>query len=181
MIQNKEKYNRGEVLVAILKSVSDFTILDEQGWYRIPVATAPKRWPPKWLAFYQLKAFGNDAYRIRFWGEVANIEIAKGKDLFPHKPNDSKANKRYFRLSLRILEELQTPIPSHRHRRLVFIPTTKFKFDHAAQINDLFHDSPLEDRLWEQFKNLDFRAERQWCMKIEKRKYFLASYPTVLN
>jgi hypothetical protein len=43
---------RGEVLIALLKEKSDFAILQEQGWYRIPVASAPRRWPPKWLAFY---------------------------------------------------------------------------------------------------------------------------------
>jgi hypothetical protein len=48
---------RGEVLVALLKDVSDFAILRDQGWYRIPEASAPKNWPPKWLAFYQPKSF----------------------------------------------------------------------------------------------------------------------------
>jgi hypothetical protein len=32
--------SRGEVLVALLKEKSDFHILQEQGWYRIPVASA---------------------------------------------------------------------------------------------------------------------------------------------
>lgn len=56
---------RGEVLVALLKEKSDYAILQEQGWYRIPVAHAPKRWPPKWLAFYQPKAFQKEAFRVQ--------------------------------------------------------------------------------------------------------------------
>ena len=44
---------KGEVLIALLKEKSDFAILQEQGWYRVPVKKAPKRWPPRWLAFYQ--------------------------------------------------------------------------------------------------------------------------------
>ena len=54
-----------ELLVAILTNKSDLAILQEQGWYRIPVDRAPRRWPPRWLAFYQPKVFGDDAYLIR--------------------------------------------------------------------------------------------------------------------
>jgi hypothetical protein len=32
-----------DVLVAILKERSDLSILQEQGWYRIPVKHAPRR------------------------------------------------------------------------------------------------------------------------------------------
>ena len=48
-----------EVLVALLKEKSDFAILRDQGWYRIPVEHQPERWPPDWLAFYLPSAFSN--------------------------------------------------------------------------------------------------------------------------
>jgi hypothetical protein len=32
---------RGQVLVAIMNNKADLSILQEQGWYRIPVAKAP--------------------------------------------------------------------------------------------------------------------------------------------
>jgi len=48
---------RGEVLVALLKTKTDFTILQDEGWYRIPVKSAPKAWHPSWLVFYQPLAF----------------------------------------------------------------------------------------------------------------------------
>ena len=41
-------------LVAILNDQRDFEILQREGWYRIPVSSAPRRWPPRWLAFYQM-------------------------------------------------------------------------------------------------------------------------------
>ncbi|MEW5871102.1 MAG: hypothetical protein AB1894_17640 [Chloroflexota bacterium] len=69
---------RGEMLLALLRERSDFAILQEQGWYRIPVASAPRRWPPKWLAFYLPKAFKDEAYSVRYFGEVEAIEIACG-------------------------------------------------------------------------------------------------------
>ncbi len=58
--------SRGELLVALLPEKRDLAILQEQGWYRIPVDSTPKRWPPRWLAFYQGKPFGDDKYRIQY-------------------------------------------------------------------------------------------------------------------
>lgn len=163
----------GEVLVALLKDKSDFAILKEQGWYRIPVKSAPKRWPPRWLAFYQPKAFEDDAYRIRYCGEISGIDITLRKELFPDEIQSTNSDKRYYRISLKSLEERESPIISTRPRRLVFIPTTRFKFEFAEQINDLFDDSPLEDRLWDEFKNLKISAERQWEIRFNRQLFFL--------
>ena len=79
MTRNKKRGN-GEVLIAILKDKSDFAILKEQGWYRIPINNRPRRWPPRWLAFYQPQAFDDDAYRIRYYGEVNRIRKYKRAD-----------------------------------------------------------------------------------------------------
>jgi hypothetical protein len=113
-------------LVAILKDKSDLTILQEQAWYRIPVASAPKRWPPNWLAFYQPKNFGEDAYRIRYFGQVKDIHRAKRKELFPNEMESARSEREYFIITLVKVEERQEPIPSYRPKRLVFIPTIRF-------------------------------------------------------
>lgn len=139
---------RGEVLVALLKQKSDFAILKEQGWYRIPVVHAPKPWPPKWLAFYQPKDFGPEAYQIRYYGEVAEVQIVPRQKLFPNEFESPKSSQEYYMLTLKSLEALSQPIPSLRPRRLVFVPTTWTNFIQAEQINDLFNNSPLEDSLW---------------------------------
>lgn len=165
--------NKKEFLVAILKDKSDFAILQEQGWYRIPVQRAPRRWPPRWLAFYQPKAFGNDAYRVRYYGEVSEIQIVKRKDLFPNELPSARSDQEYYRINLKSLEERAQPIPSTRPRRLVFIPTTWLKFCLAEQINDLFDDSPLEDRLWTEFKGLQIAAERQWGAVLAEHFFYL--------
>jgi hypothetical protein len=56
----------------------DFAILREELWYRIPVSSAKKwikdRWPPKWLAFYQTKAFGTEEHAINYIAEVSDIK-----------------------------------------------------------------------------------------------------------
>ncbi len=168
-----QQADRGEVLVALLKEKSDFFILQEQGWYRIPVASAPKRWPPKCLAFYQPKAFENEAFRIQWYGPVADIQIVPRSELFPNEFESAKSNQLYYKLTFKRLELLERPILSLRPRRLVFIPTTWEKFRSAEQINDLFDDSPLEDALWQQLKRSLIQAERQWELIAEEQRYFL--------
>ena len=164
---------RGEVLIAILKDKSDFAILREQGWYRIPVSHVPKRWPPKWLAFYQPKAFKEDAFRVQRYGEVSNIEIVRRSELFPNEFENARSGQQYYKVTLRSLEELDRPIISLRHRRLLFVPSTWDKFNLAEEINDLFDDSPLEDTLWKHLKRSSIRAERQWELVTEEQRYFL--------
>jgi very-short-patch-repair endonuclease len=55
----------------------------------------------------------------------------------------------------------------------VFIPTTLQKLQRAREINDLFHESPLEDDLWEAFKQKNIEAERQWYLKMTRQFYCL--------
>lgn len=160
-------------LVGILKDKSDLTILQTQGWYRIPVASAPRHWPPRWLAFYQPQNFGADAYRIRYYGQVKAIRRVKRQQIFPNEIPSALSEKEYFILELDRLEELATPIPSFRPRRLVFIPTTWKKFETAEQINDLFDDSPLEDLLWSELKRIPLSAERQWAVMLNQSIRYL--------
>lgn len=164
---------RGELLVAILKEKSDFAILQNEGWYRIPVDKAPRRWPPKWLAFYHPKKFGADAFCVRYFGEVGDIRKVPRRELFPNEFPNSKSDRLYHRIELKSLEERSTPIPSPRPRRLVFVPTTWSKFELAEQINDLFDDSPLEDSVWEELKRRKIRAERQWGLQTKEHYYQL--------
>lgn len=164
-----------EVLVALLPKVEALNTLKTENWYHIPVETAPKRWPPKVLAFYQGKVFGKkEAYKIRYFGEVEQIDTVPRKELFPNdEKNQHKAERLYYRLQIKTLEERPTPIISYRPRRLVFIPTTIEKFKFAQQINDLFDGSPLEDRLWSALKYIDILAERQWKVVVQKHNYYL--------
>jgi very-short-patch-repair endonuclease len=164
-----------ELLVALLPRVSALDILKTEGWYHIPVEKAPKRWPPKILAFYQGKVFGTEeAYKIRYFGEIYRIDTLARKELFPDdERNQAKAENLYYRLQLKTLEEREQPIISYRPRRLVFVPTTWDKFTLAGQINDLFDDSPLEDRMWYALKRTNLLAERQWKVNFEKHIYYL--------
>ena len=166
---------RGEALVAILRTQQDFAIAREQHWYRIPVASAQRmlkgRWPPHWLAFYQTKKFGGQAYAVNYFGEVTGISTARRSELFANEPQDERSERLYHKISFDRLNPLPSPIVSHRWRRIVFIPTTLRKLKAAAEINDLFDDSLLEDDLWLALKRLRISAERQELVRVATKRY----------
>ena len=167
----------GEVLVALIKDKRDFAILQNQNWYRIPVSSVEKwlkeRWPPKWIAFYQPKEFGDEAYSVRYYTEVLDIQTVHRSQLFPNEPADKKSNYRYYKMILSTLKTLPEPIFSRRWRRIVFVSTTWQKFINAVEINDLYDESPLEDRLWAEFKRHNIPAERQEFITIKQQNYAL--------
>jgi len=172
MASNKETK---ELLVGLLPRKTALKRLKTEGWYHIPVDTAPKRFPPTMMAFFQGKVFGDEeAYTIRYFGEVERIDIVPRKELFcTSKRNEFKADRLYYRIQLKDLRMRYQPIVSYRPRRIVFLPTTLEKFEQAEQINDLFDGSPLEDRLWSALKHIHILAERQWKIVVQSRRYFL--------
>jgi len=166
-----------EVLVAILNKPRDFVFAQDEHWYRIPVQSADKwlkgRWPPQWLAFYQTKVFGSEAFSINYYSRVLDVRHVYRGQLFPNEPHDRKAMQPYYQLMLEPLLQLPQPIFSRRWRRIVFIPTTWEKFSTAVEINDLYDESPLEDRLWAELRRLAIKAERQEFIKVNGRDYTL--------
>lgn len=168
---------RGEVLVAIINNKLDYATLRERLWYRIPVSSVEKwlkeRWPPKWLAFYQTLAFGAEKHAINYFAEVLDFREVRRWQLFPDEPHDEKGNGRYYQIFVKSIQSLPKPIYSRRYRRIIFIPTTREKFVNASEINDLFDESSLEDKLWAEFKRHNIPAERQEFVVARKNNYVL--------
>ena len=76
--------NNGEVLVSILKTKSDFAILQDQGWYRIPTSARIRHWPPKWLAFYHSGwVSGTETSRSLMMDEITYAEDGKINAIVP--------------------------------------------------------------------------------------------------
>ena len=162
-----------EVLVALLRDLKDFSILQTEGWYRIPVKHTPRRWPPEHVAFYQPLAFGEDAFCIRYFGKVAQITTAARRELFPNELESALSGKLYHRIQLERLNARPQAIPCRLARSVVFIPTTWQKFIAAEELNDLFDESPLEDLLWDELKRRKIPAQRQWPVPMGGFKYYL--------
>lgn len=166
-----------ELLVGIINKISDFEIIRDQHWYRIPMDIADrflkKRWPPKWIAFYHSGAIKNNPFLISHYAEIKNIIKVHRSDLFPNEPHNQNSNKSYYKIVFENLYTLAKPILSRRWRRIIFIQTTYTKFINAVEINDLYDGSLLEDRLWAEFKRNKIEAERQELVQVENRFYFL--------
>ena len=166
-----------ELLVGIINSISDFEIIRDKHWYRVPVEIAEKRlkkrWPPKWIAFYHSGALKNAPFLISHYAKIKNIVRASRNELFPEEPHNQKSNRIYYKIVFEKLETLPKPILSRRWRRIVFIQTTYKKILNAVEINDLFDESILEDRLWAEFKRNKIEAERQELVQVKDRFYFL--------
>jgi len=152
----------GEVLVAILNRPKDLGILRDQGWYRVPVKSTPRGWPPQAVAFYLTSKFEDQRFTIPFYGRVRGIERKLRRELLPDEPLHPHADLEYYQVRLDDLLVRDQPIVSRRGRRIVFIPTTWAKFESAQEINELFADSPLEETLWLELKRQGMQAERQW-------------------
>jgi len=163
---------RGEVLVAVIKRKRDLAILKEEGWYRIPVSTAPRRWPPKWIAFFQGVQWGQEC-GINYYAPVDRIYRAPRRELFPNEIVSQRSDKPYYKILLGPLQNCEPPLAGRRPQVIVFIPTTWQKFVTAEAINDLYDDSPLEDLLWNELKKRNIPAERQWRVDVRTKHYYV--------
>jgi very-short-patch-repair endonuclease len=160
-----------------MNNLLDFAIAGDEHWYRIPVHVVESRlkkcWPPQCLAFYQTKVFGSEAYAVNYYSRVLAVHKVFRWQLFAEQPRDERGKQRYYKLWLSPLQRLPQPILSRRWRLIVFIPTTWQKFVNAVEINDLYDESPLEDRLWAELKRLNINAERQEFVRVKGRNYAL--------
>jgi hypothetical protein len=71
------------VLIAVMNSPRDLALAREQHWYRIPQKTAPKFFPPDFVAFYCTRPFGADAFSVRWYAQVRGHELLARRELLP--------------------------------------------------------------------------------------------------
>jgi very-short-patch-repair endonuclease len=161
------------VLVALVPTLRDWQTLHEQGWYRIPARSAPQPMEYGCVAFYQAKGWGKQEWAINYWARIAHVSRMPRIELLPQEESHPRAHEIYYRLNLGDLKSLPEPIRSRRRRFIVFISTTLDKFTKAYEINDLFCESPLEETLWERFRQEGIEAERQWYVSVGSLNYCL--------
>ena len=159
--------------MAVMNNERDLALARDEGWYRIPERSAPKELEFGWLAFYLTKAFRADGLAVQYLARVTGRSLVTRVELMPAESKHPRALERYHRIAIAAPERLAEPIRSKRGRRLVFIPTTLAKLRLAREVNDLFHESPLEDELWTAFKQRHIEAERQWYLPVAQRFYCL--------
>jgi very-short-patch-repair endonuclease len=164
---------RKDMLVGVLPRKRDLETLVRDRWYRIPTdIRLPTGWPPKWVAFYEGKPIRPDIGIYRY-ARVEGIEERDREELFPGELAGSRRGRKYHVLRLGPIQERAEPVRFLRPRRFAFISTSMRRFEAAETVNDLYADSPLEDRLWSAFKEWDIPAERQWEHLAGGNRYYL--------
>jgi hypothetical protein len=138
------------ILVAIMNNPRDLEIARVLGWYRIPLATAPKTVRVDWLAFYQTAAFGEERWSVRYLAQVRGFELVTRKELLRDEADHPRAKEPYFKLQLGPMEMLPNPIPSRRWRRFTFLYSTGKRLLSACDLRDLRVTSAKEKAsLWQ--------------------------------
>jgi very-short-patch-repair endonuclease len=158
------------VLVVIMNNPRDMEIARREGWYRIPVKSAPSRLGAEYLAFYQTKIFGPEGLAINYYAPVKAYRLARRRELLPEEPEHPRANEWYYKVEIGPLEKLPRPIPSRRLRRITFIPTTLGRLLKAQEINDLWIGGEAEESLWELFRENGLPAERRFLIQREEEE-----------
>jgi hypothetical protein len=137
------------VLVAVMNSPKDLEIARVLGWYRIPLASAPKTIRMDWLAFYQTGAFEQDKWVVRYVSRVLGYELVSRKELLYQQADHPRVDEPYFKIQLGEMQELTRPIPARRWRRITFIFTTGDRLLRASDVRALPLPSGKEqDQLW---------------------------------
>jgi len=168
-------YPVSDVLIVLVKEPSDFYLVQTQQWYRIPTSTrlpnCLRQGTVRYLAFYFPQAFQELRYSIRYYAAVTQVVVVTRAELFPAETPSSRSAQTYHKFSLGPVQELPQPIVSYRGRRLLFVPTTWAKLTQATEINDIFHESPLEDIFWQELKRQNLPAERQVLLRTSGKNW----------
>lgn len=150
------------VLIAVLNSQRDLEIARVLGWYRIPLATAPKTVHVDYLAFYQTARFGDEKWAIHYVARVHGHELTTRGELLRTESDHPRAAEAYYKIQIGPLERLPRPIPSRKWRRLTFLFTTVERLQAAEEINDLVVQSAERELLWAALRERQIAAERQY-------------------
>lgn len=133
-------YPEDRVLVAYVPTPADFSLIEREGWYRIPMAAAPKGLFAEYFAFYFGQAFGAQKWAVHAFARRLGHELMTRRDLFPGEPDHPRADAFYYKVQLGPLQQLERPIISLHWHRVTFIHTTWDRFQSAVELNDLFVD-----------------------------------------
>ncbi len=125
------------VLVAVVKAPRDLEIARVLGWYRIPLARAPRTMRVDWIAFFQGAAFGTERWSVRYVAEVRGYELTTRGDLLREEADHPRRLEPYYRLQLGPLQALAQPIPARRWRRFTFLYTTGERVRLARDVKEL--------------------------------------------
>ncbi len=149
------------VLIAIMNNKTDWSRVQDEGWYRIPVKHAPEPVPHiDIIAFYFTKPFGSDKWAVHYYAAVTGHELLTRKDLIPGQPDHKRAGDWYYKLELGPLQHKIPPIKTERWRRVTFVFTTGDRFEAAEDMSDLLLNQSPTGHLYVTLKEDGFSPEQ---------------------
>lgn len=148
------------VLVAIINQPRDLEIARLLGWYRIPLARAPKVVAVDYLAFYQTAAFGDEKWRIQTIAPVLGHELTTRAELLRDEADHPRASAMYYKLQLGPLQSLPRPILAKKWRRITFLYTTGEYLLNAETVNDLVMENEERQSLWQSLRERAASAQQ---------------------
>lgn len=152
------------VVVGVMTDPHDFSLAQEEGWYRIPVRHAPECvMDAAVLAFYFTAGFGTERWAIHWYAEIRGHELVTRRDLFPDQSDHPRADHRYYKMQIGPLIRRDPPVPSLRWRRISFLITTWDRFSAAEEINDLYMSGA--DGLYVTLRESGFFPEREYLIR----------------
>ena len=131
-------YPEDRVLIVYMPTPADFSIVEREAWYRIPMSAAPKGLFAEYFAFYFGQAFGPQKWAVHAYARRLGHELMTRRDLFPAEVDHPRAAALYYKVQLGPVQYLERPIISLHWRRITFIHTTWDRFQSANELNDLF-------------------------------------------
>ena len=160
-------YPEDRVLIAYLPEPTDFDIIRNEGWYRIPEKHAPKGLHAEYFAFYFGRKFEEQKWAIHYYARQRGYELVKRIELFPDDRFHPRALENYYKVALGRLEKLDQPILSLRWRRITFVHTTWDRFQDAREMGDLFIEGgEYLDRIFSALRERGIPVERD--RKVEE-------------
>lgn len=133
------------VLVAYLPQPQDWQRILHEGWYRIPVRSAPARLAVEYIAFYLPAAFGKLRWSIRHYAPLQGWRVLPRHVLLPDEAAHPRAHDLYYRLDLGGVQALPQPLPAARLRRISFIETSLGQLLDARDVSELWQARAAPD------------------------------------
>ncbi|GAB4526482.1 MAG: hypothetical protein OHK0046_43310 [Anaerolineae bacterium] len=152
------------VLVGVVNRKKDFSLIQQERWYRIPQERMPNGVFAEVMAFFLSgRVFKEQSGGIHYYAPVTGLELVYRRDLIPDEPNHKNANKAYYRVALGELLPKEPPVLNPTRRPISFVFTTWDRFVYARTIPDLYSQADyFVDRIYHALRNRGVRLERGW-------------------
>jgi hypothetical protein len=162
-----------DCLIGVVTNDIDLRRYADERWYRIParaVGRSLKREAIEGsgvLALYQGAGISDGLPgAVELWGEIEGVRLRPRRLIIPDEPRHPAADDDYYLISIGAVERLDSPIISHRPRRITFLRTTRDRLFGASDINDLIVGTPAEERLWRSLREEGMAPERKLYMRV---------------